>query len=171
SECAYRLGLGPAVQQVPIESARVDPVDGLGLGAQRPGQPQPTLDDLCQLHRGGGDEPNGSSHVQVSLNQRAGTFPDTVGHALVVDLLAEFDEIVDVVPGQQGQRGVAGGVEVIGPFNAVDSEDRVPTLNPHQVSSGEQVACGQLTGEVVDRRTPHEGVVDVEESCSRPGGL
>ena len=56
-------------------------------------RPEPARDDQRQLDGRGGDQPDPLAGVEVHLGQRAGARPDPVGHQLVVDLLAELDEL------------------------------------------------------------------------------
>jgi hypothetical protein len=109
--------------------------------------------------------------VQVALNERAGALPDAVGHGVVVDLLTQGYQVLDVVPGDEGQGGLAGGVDVLGLLASGHPEHRLPPREPHQVPGGEQVAGGQPAGEVVDRRAAHQRVVHVEEGGSGAGRI
>ena len=104
--------------------------------------------------------------AQMALGEFPRALPDPVGHRVVVDLLAERDDVSDLVPGHEGQRGLPGGVDVVGVLGAAQPERHLAPGHPGQVPGPEHLAGGEAAGEVVDRGAAHHRVVDVEE---RPG--
>ena len=112
------------------------------------------------------DQPDPLARLQVTLRQLAAALPDPVGHGLVVDLLAQRDDVADLVPGDEGECGFPGGIDVLGVLRAADPEVDLLPGHLREIPRAEHLAGGQPAGEVVDRRAPHEGVVHVEE---RPG--
>src|SRR5690606_24781798 len=106
---------------------------------------------------------------EVAVHQSPGALPDPVGHGLVVDLLAQGDQVGDLVSGHERQGRLACGVDVVAAFRAADPEDHLPPAEAEGVAGGEQVARGQAAGEVVDRRAAHERVVHVEEGGGAGG--
>ena len=114
--------LGRAVQHVADQPAGVDAVHVLGDGAHRAGQAEPAGDDLGDLDRGRGDQPDPLALVEVELGERAGAGPDPVRHRLVEDLLAELLELGDGVAGDEAQRRRAGLGDVLGVLDADDAE-------------------------------------------------
>src|ERR1022692_3358011 len=101
------------VQQAADQPACVDTVLGLGDGAKRAGEAEPAGQDARQLDWGGGHQPHTLARVKMSLGQLPGAFPDPVGHRVVIDLLAEREDISDLVPCHKRQRGLPRGVDVI----------------------------------------------------------
>ena len=89
--------------------------------------------------------------------------PDPVRHRLVEDLLADLLELLDGVPGDEAEGGVAGLGDVLGVLDADDAEVGLLPGGPEDVAGGEEVATVQPAGEVEDARALHHGVVDVEE--------
>src|SRR5690606_2076698 len=67
------------------------------------------------------------------------------------------------VPGHEGERRLAGGVHVLAALVAADPEHQLAPAEAEQVAGGEEVAGGEAAGEVVDRRSAHQRVVDIEE--------
>lgn len=157
------LGLGGAVEQVADQAAGVDAVLGLRDGAEGTGQAEALGDHAGQLHRGRGDQPDSLTGVEVCLRDGAGARPDTVGHHLVVDLLAQPDDLLDLAARHKRQRGLPGLCDVGGVLVAADPEDHLAEREPEQVLAGEQASGGEAPGEMVDGRAAHHGVVDVEE--------
>ena len=86
------MGLAAAVQDVADQATGEHPVDRLGDGAERAGQPEPAGDRVGQLVRRRGDQPHLLARIQVHLRERAGAGPDLVRDDLVEDLLADRDE-------------------------------------------------------------------------------
>ena len=156
------MRLGLAVQDVADQVAGVEPVGRLGDGAERAGQVQPPGDDRGQLDRRRGHQPDPLAGVEVLLGQGERARPDPVGHLLVVDLLAERDDLGDVLAGDERERGLAGAVQVAVRL-AAQPQPHLREREPGQVVPGEEVARGQALGEVEDRRADHHRVVDVEE--------
>ena len=159
------------VQQVADEAAGVDAVPGLGDRAERAGEAEPPRDHLGELDRRGRDEPDPLTGVEVVLGELPGAGPDAVGHQLVVDLLAEPYHVLHLEPGDEGERGLLRLRDVVRVLVAPDAEDRLAEREHEQVLGGEQVACGQPAGEVVDGGAPHHRVVDVEERRGRRIGV
>jgi hypothetical protein len=155
------------VQRLADQPAGVLAADDLGDRAQRAGQPEPAGDDRGQLDRGGGDQPDPLAGVEVQLGQRLGAGPDPLGHQLVVDLLAQPDDLVHVLAGHERQCGLPGREHPLGRFLAADPELHLLPGEVEDVPGRDEVAGGQPAGEVVDRRPGDDRVVDVEE---RTGG-
>ena len=107
-----RLGLGRPVQRLADQPAGVDAVLDLGDRAERAGQPEPAGDQRRELGRGRGDQPDPLAGVEVQLGERPGARPDAVGHQLVVDLLAESDDLLDGVTGDEAERRLLGLLHV-----------------------------------------------------------
>jgi hypothetical protein len=162
--------LGRAVQQLADEAAGEDAVLALGDRAQGAGEAQAARDDARQLQGRGGDEPDPLAGVEVHLGEGAGALPDAVGHQLVVDLLAQLDELGDGLTGDEGQGLLAVGADVLGRALAAEPELQLLPDEPAHVRAGEEVPGGQAAGEVEDRRAHHHGVVDVEERRRREVG-
>ena len=137
---------------------------------ERAGQPEPAGDQRGELGRRRGDQPDPLAGVEVQLRERAGAGPDPPGHQLVVDLLAEAHDLVDLVAGDEGERGLLGLLHVGRVLDALDAEGDLLPGELREVAPGEEVARGQPTGEVVDRRALHHRVVDVEERRGRRVG-
>src|SRR5947199_10728539 len=96
------------------------------------------------------------------LSQRPGAGPDLGRHRLVVDLLTKRNDIADLLACDEGERGVAGVVHVR-PGLAPSTQFRLTNRKGTQIPPGEELAGRQYLREVVDRRTDHHRVVDVEE--------
>jgi hypothetical protein len=105
----------------------------------------------------------------VHLRERAGAGPDAVGHELVVDVLAERDDLLDVAAGDERERGVSMAGDV--GLAAADPELELFPREADEVGRGEELARRQATGEVEDRRAHHHRVVDVEERGGGEVGL
>ena len=73
---------------------------------------------------------------RCSLGQLPGAFPDPVGHRVVVDLLAERDDVVHPVAGDERQRRLAGGVDMVGVLGAPQPEGELAPGQPDQVRAG-----------------------------------
>ena len=101
------------MQDLTDEQPGVDAVLRLGDGAERPGEGQPVGDDLREFGRRRGNQPDALPGVEVQLGQGARAGPDLRGHRLVVDLLAERHDLVDLLAGDERERGVPGGVHVV----------------------------------------------------------
>ena len=129
----------------------------------RAGQAEPPGDDLGDLDRRRGDQPDPLPLVEVQLGQRAGAGPDPVRHRLVEDLLAELLELADGVAGDEAERGVAGLGDVLGVLDADDPEVGLLPRGAEDVAGREELAAVQAAGEVEDARALHHRVVDVEE--------
>ena len=171
SQRAYGVRLRRAVEQVADQAAGVDAVLGLGDRAQRAGQAQAVGDDAGQLHRCRGHQPDLLARVEVLEGQRPRAVPDAVGYLVVVDLLAEADELADAAARDERQGGLACRADVVGVLRAAYAEGDLAESEHRQVAEGEQLARGQSAGEVVDRRASDQGVVDVEERRgARVGG-
>ncbi len=156
-----------AVQQSTYQTAGVLAVHRLGNGAECAGQAQAAGDDAGQLDGGGGHQPDPLARLEVALGEFAGTFPDPVGHGLVVDLLAQGDDVGHLVPGHEGERGFPGGIDVTGVLRAPDPEVDLLPGHLRENAGAEHLAGRQPTREVVDRCTTHQGVVYVEERAGR----
>ena len=105
--------------------------------------------------------------VEMHLRQRPGARPDPVGHQLVVDLLAERDELVDRPARDERQRGVAVRRPMPVGLPAADPELDLLPGEAEQIGGGEELPGGQAPREVEDRRADHHRVVDVEERGGR----
>jgi hypothetical protein len=157
-----------AVQHGAHETPGVDAVDGLGDGSEGAGETQPVGDDGRQFDGGGGDEPDAPPVLEVALCQRCRARPDAVGHLLVVDLLAECDDVGDPLAGHEGEGRFAAALQV-GRVLAAQPQPHLARGEADEVTPGEQVAGGHAPREVVDRRADHDRVVDVEEGGRRSG--
>ena len=121
-------------------------------------------DDRGQLHRRRRDQPDPLPGVEVLLGERPGAGPDPVGHQLVVDLLAGLHDLGDRPAGDERQRVLADGVDVVGAaLVAGDAELGLLPDEPGHVAGGEVLAGGQAAGEPEERGAHHHRVVDVEE--------
>ena len=106
---AHRVGLRLAVQHRADQVAGVDAVAGLGDGAERAGQVRARDAMIVASSTGVAvTSQTATAGVEVLLGQRVGARPDLVGHLLVVDLLAEGDDLVDLLAGDERQRALAG---------------------------------------------------------------
>ncbi len=158
-----RRGLGLAVQQAADQPAGVDAVGGLGDRAERAGEAEPPGQDLGELDRRRRHQPDPLPGLQVLLGQLPGALPDAVGHGVVVDLLAQPDDVVNPVARDERQRGLPGGVDVVGVLGAPQPERQLAPGQPGQVARAEHLAGRQAAGEMIDRGAAHQRVVDVEE--------
>src|SRR6202035_1052142 len=122
SERPDRRRLGLAVQQPADEPSRVDAVHGLRDRAEGAGQPEPARNDAGEFHWRRGDEPYPLPRLEMALCEIPGALPYPVGHALVVDLFGKRDDIRDLVPGDERERGLAEGIDVIGVLGAAHPE-------------------------------------------------
>ena len=165
-EPAHRGGLRLAVQHVADEMPGVHAVLGLGDRAEGAGERQPVGQDAGELDRRRGHQPDPLSGVHVQPGQGVRARPDLARHLLVVDLLAQRDELLDLLAGDEGQRRLARGGHVPGVLPA-EPQPGLPGGEAHEVAPGEEVAGRQALREVEDRRADHHRVVDVEE---RGGG-
>src|SRR5664279_697261 len=161
------LRLRRPVQWLADEPAGVDAVLHLGNRAEGAGQGQPAGDDARELHRRRGDQPYSLTAGEMLLGQRPGARPDALSHHLVVDIFAERDDFLDVVTGHEGQGSLARFGHVLHAL-AADPEPHLPPGEASQIRGRKELARRQSLGEVVDRRTLHDGVVDIEERGSRP---
>ena len=160
---ADRGRLGLAVQHLAEQPSGVDAVHVLRDGAERTGQPEPAADDLRQLHRRRGDQPHPLPGVQVPLRQFPAAGVDLVGHQLVVDLLAELDDLGRRCRPATNASAPSRAFEVSSASSPIEPELHLQQREPHQVTGGEEVPDDQAAGEMEDRRALHHRVVDVEE--------
>ena len=159
----HRMRLSGAVQDVAEQAAGEHPVDRFGHRPHRTGQPQSPGDDVGQLERGGGHQPDLLTGVEVCHRQRAGAGPDLVGEDLVVDLLAQHAQLGRGAALDEGQRlaPALGDVGAVLPARHLEfglCVHELPDLAVPEVLAGSQAAT-----EVHQRRALHEGVVDIEE--------
>ena len=110
------------------QAAGVDAVDALGDRAQRAGQPEPAGDDVGDLDRRRGHQPDPLPGVEVQLRQRVGAGPDLVGHDLVVDLLADRRQLGDGVARDERQGGLADLLQVVQAL--ADGPERASAARP-----------------------------------------
>src|SRR6266487_1591015 len=166
-----RRRLGRAVQQFADQTAGVPAVHGLGDGAKCASEPEPYRNDLGQLGRGGGDEPDALPRVEVTLGEAPGALPDAVRHRVVVDLLAQRHDFRDLVPGHEREGGLPGGIHVAHSLDAAQPERHLSPGEPGQVARAEHLARGEPASKVVDRGAPHHRVVQVEKRRGRRIGF
>lgn len=157
------MGLADAVQDVADQPAGEHAVFRFGDGAQSPGQSQLAGDGLGQLHGRRGDEPDLLAGVEVHLCQCARALPDLVGDDLVVDLVAEGFQFRGLAAFDERQGLAPAGGDVVAVLLAGHLELGLRVREPGQVGVFEVVAGGQAAGEVHQRRSVHQRVVDVEE--------
>ena len=166
SEGPDRLRLCLAVQQAADQVPGVLASHGLRHGAERASEPEPSGHDVGEFDRRGGDQPDALAGRQMALGEFPRALPDAVGHRIVVDFLAERDDVGNPVPGDERQRRFPGRLDVAGFLGAAQPEGHLAPGHLGQVTGAEQLAGREAAGEVVDRGAAHQRVVDVEE---RPG--
>ena len=111
----------------------------------------------------GGDQPDLLAGVEVHLREFAGARPDLVGDDLVVDLLAQRDQLLDGAALDEGERLAPAGGDVVAVFLAEQLELGLGVDESEHVAIGEVAASGQPAAEVHRRGPLHQGVIHVEE--------
>ena len=157
---------GRAAARRPAGRCRARPRSRRPCPARRSGPSRRAMIRASSTGRGG-DQPDPLAGVEVHLGQRPGAGPDPVGHQLVVDLLAELDDVGDRAAGDERQRVLAAASRGRGP----------PCRRPGTSAAASRSRAGREVVKNLRAASPrakwkidapqHHRVVDVEE---RGGG-
>ena len=159
------------MQRSPDQLPGVGAVLDLAHRAEGSREAEAASDERCELDWRGRHEPDALPAIEVTLGECERAWPELACHEFVEDLLAERDHIIDASAFDEGESRLGGRghvLEVLGPV-----EDELGLL-PGEIADlahGEVLAPGQASGQVEDTRSPHDGVVDIEEGRSGEVGF
>ena len=152
-----------AVQDIADEAAGEHSVDRFRDGAQRSGQAQPLGDGRGQFVRRCGDQPDLLPGIEMHLHQGTGTGPDLVGEDLVVDFRAECGQLLSRSAFDERQCLASALGDIVAVLLAGQLELRLGVNELPHLAVPEVLTGGQAATEVHQRRSLHQGVVDVEK--------
>ncbi len=162
-EGVHSLSLGQAVERRPNESASVLAILDFRDGPECARESESAREEPGDLDRCGGDEPDLLPGIEVTLCECEGSGDELVDHAVVEDLLAEREQLIDASTFNERESGRRGRCHVLQVFGATEDEAQLLDAEAPDLVAAEVVTTGQPDGEVEDARTSHDRVVHVEE--------